>query len=31
MDMNLTQYIKKRVRRGKGKMEEDSEIRVIMH
>lgn len=31
MDMNLTQYIKKKVRRGKGKMDEDSEIRVIMH
>lgn len=29
MEMNLTQYIKKKAKRGKGRLEEMSEIRVI--
>ena len=29
MDMNLTQFIKKKIKRGKGKLDENTEIRTI--
>jgi hypothetical protein len=29
MDMNLTQFIKKRFKRGKGRLDETNEIKVI--